>query len=415
LPLILLSAALFSACNSSYIETITYSINEPVMMSAADFRSSVKVTSEKRKIENYGKICFYNGYLYIAENGKGIHIIDNRNPEIPVVAGFIELQGNYDMSVRNNTLYADMFTSLIWFDISNPQQPATAGSLANAFPTALPAIDNEYSYDYGQVYSAQQRSDSVIVGWKLVKRTENIEHQRRWLFDNNVYETMTDDAGANGVTGSMSRFTIYSGYLYAVIGNEMEIFDLQSDTPKKVFGDYLPYMSEVETIFSYKDKMFLGMPSGMAIYSVKDPASPTFCSLIVHAYGCDPVVVENDLAYVTVRSDNFCGQSINELFVVDVSNEKEPKMLVSYSMTHPKGLGIDNGILFVCDDGLKIFKADNPQTIMANQLAHYKDMDGYDVIPFEKTLMMIADDGIYQYDYSNLDNIRQISKLAFER
>jgi len=44
-------------------------------------------------------------------------------------------------------------------------------------------------------------------------------------------------------------------------------------------------------------------------------------------------------------------------------------------------------------------------------LVHYAGMDGFDVIPFEKVLMMIADDGLYQYDYSDLTKIRQLSKL----
>ncbi|MDR3058499.1 MAG: hypothetical protein LBU84_10220, partial [Prevotella sp.] len=116
--------------------------------------------------------------------------------------------------------------------------------------------------------------------------------------------------------------------------------------------------------------------------------------------------------YVTVRSGNFCGQNSNELFIVDVSDVKHPKQIVSYSMTNPKGLGIDNGTLFLCDDGLKIFKSDDPQKLMSNQLQHHKGMDGFDVIPSNNVLMMIADDGLYQYDYSDLKNIKQLSKLS---
>ncbi len=82
-------------------------------------------------------------------------------------------------------------------------------------------------------------------------------------------------------------------------------------------------------------------------------------------------------------------------------------------MTNPKGLGIDNGKLFLCDDGLKIYNVNDPQTIMSNQLAHYTGMDGYDVVPCNNILMMIAVDGLYQYDYSNIKDIRQISKISF--
>ena len=94
---------------------------------------------------------------------------------------------------------------------------------------------------------------------------------------------------------------------------------------------------------------------------------------------------------------------------------KRPQPIVSYTMTKPKGLGIDNGTLFLCDDGLKIYNANDPQTLMANRLAHYSGMEGYDVIPYNNVLMMIAEDGIYQYDYSDLKEIRLLSKIAVKK
>ena len=191
----------------------------------------------------------------------------------------------------------------------------------------------------------------------------------------------------------------------------MNIIDLSGDEPKKAAED-IHVGWNVETIFSYKDNMFMGTPTGMLIYSVANPLKPEYMSSVTHVFGCDPVVVENDIAYVTIHSGNFCGQNNNNLIIYDVSNVKLPKHIVTYAMTKPKGLGIDNGTLFVCDDGLKIFNASNPVALMGNQLAHYAGMDGFDVIPFEKVLMMIADDGLYQYDYSDLTKIHQLSKLA---
>jgi hypothetical protein len=197
-----------------------------------------------------------------------------------------------------------------------------------------------------------------------------------------------------------------------VINDRISVFDLSDETPAKAIeSQYIGW--NVETIFSYKENLFLGTPTGLLIYSVANPLNPKYCSAIAHAFGCDPVVVENDLAYVTIHSGNTCGQNANLLIVVDVKNVYAPRELVSYAMTHPKGLGIDNGTLFLCDDGLKIFKADNPQTIIANQLAHYKGMDGFDVIPFNNVLMMIAEDGLHQYDYSDLGNIRELGVLRF--
>ena len=81
-------------------ETITLTMNEPVFMPADVFRSSVKVKTQPEEITQQGKICFYEGYLYVSEPGRGIHIIDNRNPSSPRATGFIELIGNADIAIR---------------------------------------------------------------------------------------------------------------------------------------------------------------------------------------------------------------------------------------------------------------------------------------------------------------------------
>ena len=411
--LFLIVAGTFVSCERKYSETITYQVNEPVYMTAEAFRSSVAVTDEKHAVTGGGKICFYDGYLYISESGTGIHIIDNRNPSYPYAVGFIKLLGNADLAIRNNLLYADAFANLAWFDISNPAKPQLKGILENVFPEILPPVDNNFGYDYEEVHSPEAKSKGMIVGWKLTKKTKEIE--RRHYYDDGLRQELYDGApkSSNGINGSMSRFGLYKDYLYAVINGQMSIFDLSGETPSKAIENmYIQW--NVETIFSYKDNLFFGTPNGLLIYSVADPLAPKYCSFIGHVYGCDPVVVENNLAYVTVRAGNACGQNNNLLFVVDVRNVYSPYEIASYAMTNPKGLGIDKGTLFLCDDGLKIFKADNPQTIIANQLAHYKGMDGFDVIPFDNVLMMIAEDGLYQYDYSDLRNITELGVLRFQ-
>ena len=414
---------LFSGCSDTVTETVTYMVNEPVYMSAQEFRSSVKVTTRVEVISNYGKICFYNGYLYISESQKGIHIIDNRTPSNPRIVGFIELIGNADLAIRNGKLYADSYIDLVWFDISNPASPKFEGRLENVFQDALPMPENEFGIDYQYMFGNYDGSQGVIVGWNLKSYSEEIEYPRQggwWgIWGDQVSRTGLDGAfnsgsGGNGITGSMSRFALYQDYLYSVINNYMSIIDLSGNQPVKA-AEKIHIGMDVETIFSYGDNMFMGTPTGMIIYSVADPLKPEYMSMVWHVFGCDPVVVENDIAYVTVHSDNFCGQNANDLMIIDVSDVRSPKHIVTYAMTKPKGLGIDNGTLFVCDDGLKIFNAANPQTIMANRLAHYSGMEGFDVIPFNNVLMMIADDGLYQYDYSNLSKIQPISKLPIVR
>ena len=407
-------AGIFFGCSESEYKTVTEEIliNEPVFMSADEFRSQEIKTRSAQPIKEQGKICFYNGYLYISEPGAGIHIIDNRDPRQPKAVGFVELEGNTDIAIRNDKLYADSYVDLLWFSIASPQTPEYTNRLEDVFEQALPAIDNEHEIDYAMCYDASK--DNIVVGWtvKRKKRTYTYYTGRDMVYAEASPSANASSGGGSsqGVNGSMSRFSLYKDYMYVVINNYMSIFDLSQTEPVKAVEN-LHIGWNVETIFSYGENMFMGTPTGLVIYSVKEPLMPEYMSAITHVFGCDPVVVENDIAYVTVHSGNFCGQNANELLIIDVKDVKQPKHIVTYSMKKPKGLGIDNGTLFICDDGLKVFNAKEPQTLMANQIVHYSGMEGYDVIPYNNVLMMIADDGLYQYDYSDLGKISQISKI----
>ena len=416
-----ISLLALTSCTDVVTEMVTYKVNEPIFMSTESFRNSVKVSRTPHTIGGIGKMCFYNKYLYISEPQKGIHIINNTDPANPQSVGFIELLGNADLAIRNGLLYADSYIDLVWFDVSDPSNPELKGRLDSIFPTALPIIPNQYGIDYNSTYPGNGKG--IVVGWELKEVTEPVNQYRGWWKGGIVPEAMYDYAttaanttGSTGINGSMSRFTIYNDKLYSVINNSLNIFDLTGEKPKKAAENvYVGW--NVETIFSYKTNLFFGTSTGMLIYSVTDPLKPEYQSCISHAYACDPVVVDNDLAYVTIHSGSTCDYSAKEnaLIIVDVKDVKNPTQLVTYNLTSPKGLGIDAGKLFLCDDGLKIYKLTEPQTLMANQLVHYKGMDGFDVIPFNNTLMMIADDGLYQYDYSDMNNIRQISKISITK
>jgi hypothetical protein len=406
--LLFLLAGLLMDCSFDSMQTLNYIINEPVFISGSEFRNSVKVTNDVHELSNYGKICFYKGYIYISDPGKGIYIINNTDLSKPQMAGYIELTGNYDLTIRNDLLYADAWIDLVWFDVSNPSLPTLKGRIENIFPNAFPATQNEYDFDY-ELCRTGIEEGKIVAGWELKERKQKISPEEK---DYALFQAQP--SAVNAVNGSMSRFSLYDKYLYAVINNQMNIIDLSDgNAPKSAGSMYIGY--NVETIFPYQDKMFMGTPTGLLIYSVENPLQPVMRSQVRHVYGCDPVVVENDLAYVTIHSGNLCGQTSNELMIIDVSNIDDPVQIVSYNMHNPKGLGIDNGNLFLCDAGLKIFKVTDPQTLISNLLKHYTGMDGYDVIPYDNTLIMISDNGLYQYDYSDLNNIRELSFIPVKK
>ncbi len=218
---------------------------------------------------------------------------------------------------------------------------------------------------------------------------------------------------AIGKAGSLARFAVSNGHLYAVDDQNMQVFDIrQSANP--VPGNELAIGFLIETIFPHDNKLFIGSQSEMFIYDNANPESPTRVLSFSHATSCDPVVANDSLAYVTLRSGNTCQGTQNQLDVLDVRNVYQPTLLVSYQMENPHGLGIDGRALFLCEGehGLKVFDASDSYTIDQHLLAHFEDIHAFDVIPLNGVLIVIGDDGIYQYDYSDLANIRLLSKLT---
>jgi hypothetical protein len=169
---------------------------------------------------------------------------------------------------------------------------------------------------------------------------------------------------------------------------------------------------DIETMFIYDRHMFFGTQSGMRIFSLEVPTVPAYVSDFWHVTSCDPVVISNGYAYITLRGGNRCGSNVNRLDVLKLSNDySNNQLLASYPLHGPYGLGIDDQVLFVCDGdaGLKIYDVTDKLHIDDNQIAAFSNINTYDVIPFDNYLFMIGDDGFYQYDYSDIQNIQQVS------
>ncbi|MGQ1787235.1 MULTISPECIES: LVIVD repeat-containing protein [unclassified Saccharicrinis] len=409
---ILLCLALFSfSCADKIEETIQ--VNTPEYMSYADLRSSVSMKSAV-DIKQAGKIYFKDDFIFINEYQKGIHVINNADPASPQNISFIEIPGNVDMAVKGDKLYADSYIDLLTLDISDMNNITEVDRDTSVFPYIIP------EFEVG-ILDHIDVSQGVITGYTVTYETTAIDrhevyYQRFPMWEGEFFAM---DATANGVKtsgsgtgGSMARFTLYDNYLYAIDNASLHLFDV-SNNANPTFAKQIYISWQIETLFPYEQMLFIGAQSGMYIYSLQNPANPQFISEFRHATACDPVVVEGDYAYVTLRGGNLCGAIESQLDVIDISNMEAPKLVKEYPMNEPYGLGIDDDVLFICDgnDGLKIYDAGDPLTITDNQLAHYKDINAFDVIPLGDVLLMIGTDGLYQYDYSDLDDIKLLSHI----
>ncbi|MBD0260227.1 MAG: hypothetical protein ICV83_31310 [Cytophagales bacterium] len=219
-----------------------------------------------------------------------------------------------------------------------------------------------------------------------------------------------------GIGGSMARFTIAQDHLYTVDESTMRVYNVtrpNDPTP----GAILNVGWGIETIFPYKDKLFIGSQTGMFIFDAANPAQPTQLSTFSHMMSCDPVVVDDQYAYVTLRSGPTCrNTTLNQLDVVDITDLRNPRLVKTYPMQNPHGLGKDGNTLFVCDGtaGLKVYDAADVQGIDQNQLGT-QNIHSYDVIPFGNVAIVVGDDGLYQYDYSDPKKLKLLSKIVVQK
>jgi len=201
--------------------------------------------------------------------------------------------------------------------------------------------------------------------------------------------------------GSMARFIVHDGYLYALNKTELVVYDLETSSlmlPTQV--GRLPVQADAETLFPYGRLLFVGTRQGMLVYELGDhPEKPTLIGRAEHVVSCDPVVVENDVAYVTLRSAGSCRRGQNALLVFDVKDPTRPQQLAEKPLTNPHGLGVDGNMLFIADakDGVLVFDVREPRE--PKLLARAPGVTGYDVISHAGTLFVSADDGLYQYRY----------------
>jgi hypothetical protein len=406
-------------CEDSYEVEQKYSYFEPVYTTTAEVRASVRLTLPQ-EIKEAGKIYIKDNWLFVNEVGKGIHIIDNTNPALPIIKSFLTIPGNYDLAIKGDILYADSYIDLLAIDIADKQNVKIVKRLEGIF-----SVYNRMGFVVdpikGIITDWKQKENIIVTsskGQSMIQPWGGFWYDRGVAFmqNANTQSAMTPGNPAIGIGGSMARFTIEGDYLYMLdMGNVHSISIETEENPIAKSKNLIAW--DIETIFPHDGNLFFGSQSGMYIYGLADPEKPTRISQYTHLRSCDPVVVEGDLAYVTLRSGTTCQGFTNQLEVISIKDLTNPVLLKTYPMTSPYGLGIDHKKLFVCDgdDGLKIYDAVDYLKILDNQLAHYKNINTYDVIPYKNVAIMTGKDGIYQYDYSNPKDIKQLSQLTFSK
>ena len=236
-----------------------------------------------------------------------------------------------------------------------------------------------------------------------------------------VNESASLDGSSGGKGGSMARFAISGDMLYTVSSTTLQLFNIEDAAdPRHYSARDVQVGFDIETIFPMDTLLFIGSRSGMFVYDISAPRFPMLLSQVSHFRSCDPVVAQGNYAYVTLNTNiSSCGATPNNVLdIYDISNLSSPMLKKTIQLNGPTGLGVDGDKLFVCDKGLKVFNISDPiAPRQIDDLAEIDEVDvrnAYDVIPVDGLLILVAQEGLFQFDYTG-DRLKFMSKIEIKK
>jgi len=414
----MLNSCFDELCNN----TQSYVRLDPVYVETSEYRID-PVFQDGRALQNTGKFYLYNQFILINELREGIHILDNRNPAQPEHLGFLKIPGNLDMAVKENVLYADNYSDLLAIDISDWRQPELLCREEGTFPNQFFPEEGRYLSHYvSSAVTEEVDCNNPNFGDLLFSEGGSVFFDSQALgaaspdFNGVPVSTNTGNNQQASIGGSLARFTLSGDHLYVINEKELVAFDIRH-AEKPVETQSTHVAEGIETVFPYGEHLFIGANDGMYIYSLANPQSPRYVSEFRHAQACDPVFVQDDVAFVTLRDGTACQNFINQLDVVDISDIRNPSLIKTFPMDHPHGLSVRDNELYLCEGthGLKVFDVRDLEEIDDNQLDHIREMHAFDVISLNtEHLLVIGQDGLYQFNTSDPSGLKQISFFPVE-
>ncbi len=210
-----------------------------------------------------------------------------------------------------------------------------------------------------------------------------------------------------GQGGSLARFSIKNDYLYVVDDTKLHTFDI-TNISKPTFITTKTVGERIQTIYNYKNNLFIGSERSAYFYDITMPDRPVYISSLSHAWSCDPIVADDTLAYVTLSvHPRRCRNGLSQLDVISIKDIQYPKLLYSIRLTNPVGLAITSNRLFVCDNSVKIYKRNGNKI---DYLSQSNYVEAQDIILKDSLAFVTSKDGVYIYKFKN-DSLSKIARL----
>lgn len=231
--------------------------------------------------------------------------------------------------------------------------------------------------------------------------------------------TLDDSADSSStLAGSYSTMLAIKNKLYLVNASAIKTFDITDPAnPRLINASDLGF--DIESLFSYDGLLLVGSKRGMYILELDDNGIPKQKSFTnynnIEICSRDPIVARENLAYVTLSSEDFvdCERfDLDELRVFNIEDPAKPVLLETIKMAKPKGLGLGRSTLYICDenDGLVLFDITNPEK--PEKTLTLGGFKAFDLIVKGNLLLVTCEDQLRQYDITDEDNIRLVSVIS---
>jgi len=320
--------------------------------------------------------------LYVSDAAQGIVLFDIAKND-PSHVATISLPGNSGIAVRDSIIYADSYGSILALRL----QPG--GSV----DTVAKVFNNPQSEPWPMGREGRHTSR----GWGCYR----IDYQ---------VNPVTPSAVSGGVGSSYAVFAVIDTFLYYVDGQSLVTMSIaQSDTPTLL--QTTPINWDLETLFATSKFLFIGASSGMYIMDRSNPELPRLIGSFVHANGCDPVVVQDTIAYVTLRGGNRCGTAQDELYIISIADPTNPRLLGSHTPRTPYGLSVSDTLLYVAKgyNGYSLYSVADPYNPIT--VSEWDSHTARDFIWTGKRLYVMGFGDVLIFDVNNPQQPKQVGRI----
>lgn len=382
----------------------------PIYMPLEEFRNAVK-SLQPIDLSNPTKILVHENFLFIVEEDKGIHVIDNNDPRNPTNLSFINVPGVHDITSKGNTLYADSAIDLVALNIIDPTMVVETARLQDIYSSELTLASERWE-------KPVDPSKGIVIGKTFVGKSK-CKSSFSEPTNNNIFScsesssassVTLDNATNTGVNGSTSKMVVVDDYLYLLNQENIKTIHIADpNSPVVINTELLGW--DIETIFYQESNLYIGGQTGVRILDISNPTFPTYVSTYQHTWQCDPIVVKGTIGYVTLRRGSRCRGDESALQIIDLTDITNPQFIESYPLDDPYGLSIDNNFLFVTNtnNGFMIFDVSDYLDIQL--ISSFSIGPTYDVITRNSMAVIVGQNGVYQYNYQDINNVTQLSLI----